>query len=262
MAEVKLKEEQELWEPAEVENSVVHQLKEEPGCGGVQSHEEAGHTLLHVKEEPEEVNIPHETSSACPFIRVIVKSEDEEENSEDRDAAEEEKSSDTDDSGDFTPSAESHIAQTQTEQQQEPANGNDVNAAGASDKPHKCSYCGKRFATGARLKIHVRTHTGEKPFKCSVCAMGFSEKGILKTHMMTHTGERPLSCTVCSKTFILNSHLKVHMRSHTGERPFSCPVCSKEFVAKSPLNAHLRAHTGEKPHKCTFCSKCFLPREV
>uniref|UniRef100_A0A8C6S929 C2H2-type domain-containing protein n=1 Tax=Neogobius melanostomus TaxID=47308 RepID=A0A8C6S929_9GOBI len=233
MAEVKLKEEQELWEPVEVENRMI---KEDPDCGGVESPHDAAPSPVQIKEEPKEIQIKDKSIQVFPVI-VSVKSEKEEsllhetvkeENREDGDGGEAENSSDTDDSADWTPSAESPTPQTQTEQLQELAHGHDVSEDESPDKPHKCSHCGKRFLTRSDLKKHVRTHTGEKPFRCSVCGKSFSQNH-LKTHMRTHTGEKPFRCSVCAMSFSLNNHLKTHMRTHTGEKPLDVQFVKRVF---------------------------------
>merc|ERR1712087_85295 len=41
------------------------------------------------------------------------------------------------------------------------------------DGKHSCPHCPKRFVSPARLKQHIRTHTGEKPFECPECRKGF-----------------------------------------------------------------------------------------
>uniref|UniRef100_A0A8C6TAP9 C2H2-type domain-containing protein n=1 Tax=Neogobius melanostomus TaxID=47308 RepID=A0A8C6TAP9_9GOBI len=173
MEEVKL----ELWEPAEVENGAVEELKEDPDCGDDLSLDEASPSLVQIKEELEEQMILQESIFAFPVI-VSVKSEKEESllpetfKEEDREG---ENSSDTDDSVDWTTSAESPTPQTHTDKQ---------------ERPFICSVCARTFTRKYYLQLHTRTHQNNRPFSCSICAKDFTRKCYLQLHLKTHRGQR------------------------------------------------------------------------
>ncbi|XP_055616042.1 gastrula zinc finger protein XlCGF26.1-like [Toxorhynchites rutilus septentrionalis] len=128
------------------------------------------------------------------------------------------------------------------------------------EQPFKCEKCEKTFSSKHRLKEHVQqdhSSAGERPYSCPHCPKAFKRPTTLKQHVRTHTGERPYSCSHCTKAFRQRTTLQVHIRTHTDERPYSCPHCPKTCRTQSTFKQHIQTHTGERPYSCPHCPKAF-----
>nr|XP_061824014.1 zinc finger protein 3 homolog [Nerophis lumbriciformis] len=238
--------------------------------------EEEPQPSYNTEEEVEEQVIGQEVElvewfEEFPLTVVIVKSEDNEVNSESEEKREVEppSSSSTEADGD-------HCGGSQADKLLAPLSNNDNTTTHSSDiheedsiadttchtdNTHlKCSHCDKTFKHMCSLKVHMRIHSDDKHFPCSICDKSFIQNSDLKLHMRVHTGEKPYMCSVCGKRFSLKQHLVRHTRIHTGERPYFCPSCNKSFCDKSTVVVHMRRHTGEKAYSCSVCDKRFSYR--
>ena len=125
----------------------------------------------------------------------------------------------------------------------------------------KCNLCEKRFFSPAKYASHVkRHHTDPEKLKdvlCSECGKGFCNHAKLKVHMRSHTGERPFPCAFCEKRFLVSSHRKRHEHIHTGEHPHICKTCGKGFGSPSNLKDHTFIHSKDSPYICSTCGKGF-----
>ncbi|XP_077316635.1 uncharacterized protein LOC143936139 [Lithobates pipiens] len=132
------------------------------------------------------------------------------------------------------------------------------------DKPFKCCYCDYSSVEANRMKIHIRSHTGERPFACSECAFATTDAFKLRRHLRTHTGEKPYTCHVCGAQFTQNASLKMHiLRKHTENvQKEQCIICNAVLFGKNDVKVHIRKqHTYlEVPIRCRICSEEFHER--
>uniref|UniRef100_A0A3Q3JW20 C2H2-type domain-containing protein n=1 Tax=Monopterus albus TaxID=43700 RepID=A0A3Q3JW20_MONAL len=147
-----------------------------------------------------------------------------------------------------------------------------------SQKPLKCSFCGRCFRHITAFTVHRRIHTGEKPYRCPTCGKNFARLYQLnlhseihnKSHAVCYTTEegakhsqadsldtpvgpslnKPLRCSVCFKEFLKRATFKMHRRTRCG-KPHTCSVCGKKFYQPSSLNVHEKTHWPVKPYSCT-----------
>ncbi|KAG7154338.1 Zinc finger protein 271-like 2 [Homarus americanus] len=90
--------------------------------------------------------------------------------------------------------------------------------------------------------------TGKAKVTCPLCGKVCSRSDKLKLHLRTHTGERPYLCSYCDHRSRTSDDLKRHVRTHTGERPYQCPFCP--YRASDPST--IRSHKKHRHHELFY----------
>lgn len=110
-----------------------------------------------------------------------------------------------------------------------------------SQPRNKCKYCSKSLSTPAKLRDHLRVHTGERPYPCDVCEKKFRSKANLAQHKLIHDGIKPYECDECGTKFSQSHSLIRHKTTHSEKRPFKCDSCDYRCKSKSDLTRHFKS---------------------
>ena len=125
-----------------------------------------------------------------------------------------------------------------------------------TEKIHKCSVCGKDFATKQHLNRHVSSvHEKRRPELCSLCGASFAEKGILAKHMTSVHNKESHICPICNIEKPSHDYLTAHIRNKHEKIP--CEQCGKA-IGKDLMKRHLRdSHSSpdQKKFRCEVCGK-------
>ncbi|XP_076060160.1 uncharacterized protein LOC143036544 isoform X19 [Oratosquilla oratoria] len=76
-----------------------------------------------------------------------------------------------------------------------------------------CPLCGRVCSRSDKLRLHIRTHTGERPYSCPTCPYRGKTRDDVKRHIRTHTGERPYACSFCPYRSSDPSNYRAHLKS-------------------------------------------------
>ncbi|VVC99136.1 unnamed protein product [Leptidea sinapis] len=158
---------------------------------------------------------------------------------------------------------------------------------------YTCESCGKAFASGSRLRGHLRTHeVGNFPcrfcdavfdkitkrenhvskehksgvrYSCKRCGISLTSFYARQKHLAeVHNEElKRYKCKACTQSYITPGHLSSHVRrDHLNERNHQCSKCDLAFYTRNSLKMHMIKHDGERIFSCVICNKSYQRKKT
>jgi uncharacterized Zn-finger protein len=95
------------------------------------------------------------------------------------------------------------------------------------DGKHVCHLCGKIYAHGNGLRLHIRTlHQREQSYSCESCPKRFGRPDSLAKHRRVHTRQQNFICEFCPRAFSQSSNLIKHRSiQHVDQEEWSRNLC-------------------------------------
>jgi KRAB domain-containing zinc finger protein len=129
----------------------------------------------------------------------------------------------------------------------------------------KCEYCGTKFKTNSRVKLHLRIH--ERAYFCRICGRRYGENSSLTAHKLLHKNPVTHSCTCCGRKFLskktVERHILMHRQNPCNGTNFRCDICDKLCKSIGGLTTHKRKMHGDGASKnnqkrIIYCKLCKL----
>lgn len=275
MAKVKVKEETDLCDGEDAENSQIKgsdylqklvQIRNE-------DQEYTEHFCIKVEQEEQEMSIKQEEERLPEFTSILdaVKSEDNSAMFYQRPAVECKLETNGEDSGGPKPDYSSDSQRIRYLQSDNTANENSSDTEDSDDWNREPSSSTRPEADSSLDPYrHLDPDTDSdnwsweweppdrstKPIETAVDEEECTKKRLTNARDVRGKTKQH-QCSVCKKAFVDNTGLKRHVLIHTGQRPFICVLCKKDFTRKCHLKSHMRTHSNEKPFSCSVCHKSF-----
>ena len=121
----------------------------------------------------------------------------------------------------------------------------------------RCKFCEMEFSTEADKLAHEQRHIESATnFTCSICKVKCASNAKLKRHLRIHTGENPFRCKFCPKVFPRKEFLQRHMFNVHVTDDNTCPYCFLFFPSAEELTEHLHSHADPQEPQTHFCDTC------